>query len=151
MVVKELASGQNVTALKMIVGKREVFCYIRSAFNAYKEDVYIAVCWNSTWQNGSWRIGKWAKCHSIKNDCRKKRSFLTLDLLLMLTNRMFIQQFVEMALDKMVVDEMTSGQNVTALKMIVGKRGLLYLYICFECLQIGCLYSSLLKRHLTKW
>jgi len=43
----------------------------------------------------------------------------------MLTNRMFIQQFVETALDKMVVEEFASGQNGTALKMIVGKRGLL--------------------------
>jgi len=30
-----------------------------------------------------------------------------------------------MALYKMVVEELASGQNVTALKMIVGKRGLL--------------------------
>ncbi len=48
-------------------------------------------------------------------------SFATLDLLSMLTNKMFIQQFVEMALDKMVVGELARGQNVTALKMIVGK------------------------------
>ncbi len=43
----------------------------------------------------------------------------------MVTKKMFIQQFVETAFDKMVVKELASGQNVTALKMIVGKRGLL--------------------------
>ncbi len=43
----------------------------------------------------------------------------------MLTNRMFLQQFVETAFDKMVVDELASGQNVKALKMMVVKRGLL--------------------------